>query len=41
MKLALARTGEDPGVMGVEGEDPILVAGAVIKIGTNPPSGEI
>jgi hypothetical protein len=36
MKLALALTEEDPEVMGVEGEDPIMVAGAVIKIGTKP-----
>jgi hypothetical protein len=31
MKLALARTEEDPEVMGVEGEDPIMAAEAVIR----------
>jgi hypothetical protein len=35
MKLALARAGQDPGDMGVEGEDRTKVAEAVIKIGTN------
>lgn len=33
MRLALALTEEDPEGKGVEGEDPITVAGAVIKIG--------
>jgi hypothetical protein len=32
MKLGLARTVEDPQAMGVEGENPITVAGAVIKL---------
>jgi hypothetical protein len=31
MKLAHALTEEDPEVMGVEVEDPIMVAGAVIN----------
>lgn len=45
MKLALARTEEDPEVKVVEEEDPITVAvavaGAVIKIGAKPLSGEM
>jgi hypothetical protein len=43
MRLALARTGEDPEVKGVEEEDPITVAvaGAVIKNGAKPLSGEM
>ena len=36
MKLALGLTEEDPVVREVEAEDPIMVAGAVIKIGTKP-----
>jgi hypothetical protein len=39
MRLALALTEEDPEGMGVEGEDPITVAGAVIKIGAKPLNG--
>jgi len=34
MRLALGLTEEDPVVREVEAEDPIMVAGAVIKIGT-------
>jgi hypothetical protein len=43
MKLALARTEEDPEVKVVEEEDPITVAvaGVVIKIGAKPLSGEM
>jgi hypothetical protein len=37
MKLVLARTGEDPGVTAVEGEDRIMVAEADIKTGTSLP----
>jgi hypothetical protein len=41
MKLALARTVEDPEVKGVGGEDPITVAEAVIRAYTKPPNSNI
>jgi hypothetical protein len=41
MRLALALTEEDPEGKGVEGEDPIMVAGAVIKIGAKLPDGSM
>ena len=41
MRLALARTGEDPEVKGVEGEDPIMAAEAVIRIYTKRLNSDI
>jgi hypothetical protein len=41
MRLVLALPEEDPGVMGAEGEGPISVEGAVIKIGQKFQNGAL